>query len=145
MDVPHCGLGMRSTPGPRAAYRVDCLPTWPVTQLAMDALTEAVGDREYAEATLRENEVEREGLAQALREIGLTAFPSATNYLLIELKDEMPSSGELRMRLIEKYRILIRNCDSYEGLAKGRFIRVAVRSMDDNQRLIHALAKEVST
>jgi threonine-phosphate decarboxylase len=131
---------------PELAHRIaSLLPTWPVTQLAMDALTEAVADREYAEATLRENEVEREGLAQELREIGLTVFPSAANYLLLELKAQMPVSSELRACLIAKYRILIRNCDSYEGLAKGRFVRVAVRFAADNRRLIEALGRELPT
>src|SRR5580658_9029014 len=38
------------------------LPTWAVTQLAMDALTEAIADREYAEDSLRENVAERQRL-----------------------------------------------------------------------------------
>jgi len=48
------------------------------------------------------------------------------------------------MRLIAKHRILIRNCDSYEGLAPGRYIRLAVRSAKENRRLIEALAEELS-
>jgi threonine-phosphate decarboxylase len=120
------------------------LPMWPVTQLAFDALTDAVADREYGEASRRENEIERESLALGLREIGMTVFPSAANYLLLELKAGMPSSEELRSRLIQKHRILIRNCDSYEGLAKGRFVRVAVRSAAENARLIEALTRELA-
>jgi threonine-phosphate decarboxylase len=117
------------------------LPTWPVTQPAIDALAEAVRDREYADASLRENAVERERLAESLRGLGLTVFPSAANYLLLELRSDMPTASELRSRLLGKHRILIRNCDSYEGLAPGRYVRVAVRSGADNCRLIHALAE----
>jgi threonine-phosphate decarboxylase len=119
------------------------LPAWPVTQLASDALAEAVADREYAEASRRENAVERERLADSLRGLNLVVFPSAANYLLLELCADMPASSDLRSRLIAKHRILIRNCDSYEVLAPGRYVRVAVRSAEENCRLIHALGEEL--
>jgi threonine-phosphate decarboxylase len=120
------------------------LPAWPVTQLALDALTEAIADREYAAASLHSNAIARERLSQSLSEIGVTVFPSAANYLLLELGAGMPPVSELRARMIANHRILIRNCDSYEGLAPGRYVRVAVRSAADNARLVHALANELS-
>jgi threonine-phosphate decarboxylase len=118
------------------------MPAWPVTQLAIDALAEAVVDREYAETSIRENAVERERLAESLNGLGMVVFPAAANYLLVELGPDMPAAAELRARLIATHRILIRNCDSYEGLAPGRYIRVAVRTAADNRRLIEALAVE---
>ncbi len=131
---------------PDTARRIgSLLPTWPVSQLALDALTEAVGDREYEEASRRENLIDREGLAESLRSLGFNVFPSAANYLLLELRPEMPLSSELRIRLVKNHRILIRNCDSYEGLATGCFIRVAVRSRAENERLVEVLKKHVST
>jgi histidinol-phosphate/aromatic aminotransferase/cobyric acid decarboxylase-like protein len=45
--------------------------------------------------------------------------------------------------LIANHRILIRNCDSYEGLAPGRYVRVAVRAGEENYRLVQALAEEL--
>jgi threonine-phosphate decarboxylase len=119
------------------------LPTWPVTQLALDAIAESVTDCEYAEASLRENAVERERLTASLTGLGLMVVPSAANYLLLELGEQMPASSDLRSRLIAKHRILIRNCDSYEGLAQGRYVRVAVRSPTDTERLIRALTEEL--
>jgi threonine-phosphate decarboxylase len=119
------------------------LPTWPVTQLAIDTLAEAVADREYAEASLRENAAERKRLADSLSELGLVVFPSAANYLLLELHADMPTASDLRSRLIRNNRILIRNCDSYEGLTAGRYVRVAVRTGEENCRLIRALTEEL--
>jgi threonine-phosphate decarboxylase len=119
------------------------LPTWPVTQIALDALAVAVGDREYAEASLRENAERRETLRQSLEALGLTVFPSAANYLLVELQPHMKRAAELRACLIERHRILIRNCDSYEGLETGRYMRVAVLTDAENIRLIEALAVEL--
>jgi threonine-phosphate decarboxylase len=129
---------------PDAARRIQALlPTWPVTQLALNALTEALADREYAAASLRENALSREHLAASLTALGFFVFPSAANYLLLELHPDMPSASELRSRLIANHRILIRNCDSYEGLVTGRYIRVAVRSGEQNRQLIQALAGEL--
>jgi threonine-phosphate decarboxylase len=119
------------------------LPTWPVTQLAMDALAEAVADRDYVEASLSENAAERERLTNSLRSLDLFVFPSAANYLFLELREDMPSAAELRSRLLVTHRILIRNCDSYEGLAPGRYVRVAIRNHEENCHLIQALAQEL--
>jgi threonine-phosphate decarboxylase len=118
---------------------VSYLPAWPITQLAADALAEAVEDRACAEASLRENDVEREWLRDALTAFGHTVLPSAANYLLIELGEGMLPAAALRASLIESHRILIRNCDSYEGLAPSRFVRVAVRAREENCRLVEAL------
>jgi threonine-phosphate decarboxylase len=119
------------------------LPTWSVTQLASDALAEAVTDTEYAEESLRENAVEREWLMESLEQLGLFVFPSGANYLFLGLHGDMPAASELRTRLIAKHRILIRNCDSYEGLTPGRYVRVAVRAREENCRLIQALTEEL--
>jgi threonine-phosphate decarboxylase len=129
---------------PETIQRIRCLsPTWPVTQLAIDALAEAVADREYADASLIENAAERERLAASLRGLGLVVFPSAANYLFVELAPNMPTASDLRARLIAKHGILIRNCDSYQGLVRGRYVRVAVRTGQENCRLTQALAEEL--
>jgi histidinol-phosphate/aromatic aminotransferase/cobyric acid decarboxylase-like protein len=113
-----------------------------VTQLALDALTEAVADRAYAQATIRENAVERERMSKSLQDLGLIVFPSAANYLFCELRPDMPRAATLHTRLLLKHRILIRNCDSYEGLTPGRYLRVAVRTREENRRLVEALGVE---
>jgi threonine-phosphate decarboxylase len=109
----------------------------------MDALTEAIADREYTAASLRENADARDGLAGCLKNLGMAVFPSGANYVLLELPEGMPAAAQLRERMIEKHRILIRSCDSYEGLASGRYVRVAVRSEAENGRLIEALGEEL--
>jgi threonine-phosphate decarboxylase len=126
-----------------AAGMASYLPAWPVTQLALDALTEAVADHDFTAESLRDNERDRESLAAALRALGLTVRPSAANFLFMELNANMPTSSELRARLIARHGILIRNCDSYDGLAPGRFVRAAVRSAEDNRRLAEAFATEL--
>lgn len=119
------------------------LPAWPVTQLAIDTLAEGVQDHEFAEESRRENTAQRTRLAESLGALGVFVFPPAANYLFLELQPETPTTAELRARLIAKHRILIRNCDSYEGLSTGRYVRVAVRSAPDNCLLIRALGIEL--
>jgi threonine-phosphate decarboxylase len=115
------------------------LPTWSVSQLAMDALSEALVDADFVHETLLECESERIRVADTLARLGLKVVPSAANYLLVRLNPSMPDSAELRLQLARDHRILIRNCDSYEGLEKGRWIRLAIRSPHENTRLVSAL------
>jgi histidinol-phosphate/aromatic aminotransferase/cobyric acid decarboxylase-like protein len=49
----------------------------------------------------------------------------------------------LRTRLIRKHHIIVRDCRSFDGMADGRFIRVAVRSRADNDRLVEAIRSEL--
>jgi threonine-phosphate decarboxylase len=129
---------------PRTLARVSAIqPAWPVTGLALSALAEAVRDREYAWATRRENALRAEDLAQGLRGLGLQVFPTAANFLLFRLAPEMPAAAILSDRLLCDHHILIRNCDSYEALEPGRYIRVAVRTAEENDRLLAALRKTV--
>ncbi len=115
------------------------LPAWPVTQLALNALTAAVQDDEYRTTTIAECAKHRRELAQALEGLDVKVFPSCANFLLLRLSAKWPDASQLRDRLITRHRILIRNCDSYSGLEHGRYIRVAVRTPDENGRLIQAL------
>ncbi len=115
------------------------VPAWPVTVLAANALREAVQDEEYALSSLRENEAERNRLAGLLAQLGAHVYASAANFLLLRLQPGWPDSRATRESLIRNHHIVIRNCDSYSGLDAGRFVRVAVRSASDNDRLLRAL------
>jgi threonine-phosphate decarboxylase len=124
----------------RLAGRISAqLPPWPVTTLAASAATEAVQDHGYARRTLASVAEQRRWLSQALGTIGVTVYPSAANFLLLQLPATAPRSTRLRARLITDHRVVVRDCRSFEGLSNGRFIRVAVRQRDENERLVHAL------
>ncbi|MGK7933923.1 MAG: threonine-phosphate decarboxylase CobD [Microcystaceae cyanobacterium] len=68
---------------------------------------------------------------------GLIPYRSVANFLLV--KTEV-SSVVLQERLLKESQILIRDCLSFAQLG-DRFFRVAVRTKEDNQRLLTALAK----
>ncbi len=60
----------------------------------------------------------------------------AANFLLVHT--EKPSL-QVQEKLLKNHRILIRDCLSFPELG-DRYFRVAVRSQEDNQRLLKGLA-----
>jgi len=125
---------------PRMAARIAAqLPPWPVTTLAAGAAAEAIQDHEYARRTLEAIGDQRRWLSQALGTTGVAVYPSAANFLLLRLPATAATSARVRARLITDHGVLVRDCRSFEGLSNGRFIRVAVRRRDENERLVRAL------
>jgi threonine-phosphate decarboxylase len=119
------------------------LPAWPVTTLAANAGAEAVRDLEYRRHTLVDVATERQRLRDALATLGLGTYAAAANFVLLRLPERGLDSTRLRARLIGEHRIIVRDCRSFDGLDDvlddGRFIRVAVRTRDENDRLVRAL------
>lgn len=112
-------------------------PPWSVNTLAQAAGLASLADADYRERTLRLTASERGFLAGELAQIpGIVPYPSAANYLFVEMA--AGSAAELRQRLLAD-RLLIRECGNFMGL-EDRFFRVAVRSRDENQRLVSVLA-----
>lgn len=116
------------------------LPSWPVTTLAMRAVAAALSEATYADATRRHNERERRDLGAALARLGIHVFPSAANFLLLDVPARGRSSREVTHELIANARLVVRDTSSYDGLGAGCFVRVAVRGRDDNARLVAAFA-----
>ena len=108
---------------------------WSVSHIAQQAGIAALHEKEYAgrvRAVVRE---ERGFLIERLRGLGIRVIPGEANYLLFK------SVSGLDERL-EKRGILIRSCGNYEGLWDGWY-RIAVRTHEDNERLVKAL-EEIS-
>jgi len=70
---------------------------------------------------------------------GLQPFAGAANFLLVE---SSMSVSLMQKSLLERHRILIRDCLSFPELG-DRFFRVAVRSKAENLRLIAGLAEVI--
>ncbi len=131
-------VGHPSTIGRLAALR----EPWSVNTPAQAAGLASLADVGHAAATRDLVASERERLSAGLSTIpGLVPYPSAANYLLVEVV-QGPPAGELAGRLLEE-RILIRRCGNFAGL-DDRFFRVAVRKREENDRLLAALAAALS-
>ncbi|GAC1542388.1 MAG: threonine-phosphate decarboxylase CobD [Vulcanimicrobiaceae bacterium] len=138
--VPALRVGY-AVAAPALARRMrGALPSWPVTTLAARALGAALDDAGYARRAVAENERARSRLAADLSALGCVPNTSAANFLLVALPPAH-SAAELVRRLVLDDRIVVRDCSSYEGLEAGRFVRVAVRSVAENARLISALTR----
>jgi threonine-phosphate decarboxylase len=110
---------------------------WSVNTLALAAGVAALRDSEHNHQTLEYIRLERRKLFEKLSEFKqLKAFPSSVNYLLLQVVNGM-SSWEIRDKLMLQ-RILVRDCASFMGLS-SQFIRVAVRTAEENERLVSGL------
>ncbi len=123
---------------PELIGRLDALGgPWSVNTLAQEAGLAALHDRDYSLRTIAYVAEQRRILADQLAGLPqLTVYPSCANFLLVEIDGGL-TSGELQSRLLRQ-RLLIRDCASFCGLS-NRFFRVAVRTADENRRLIAGL------
>ena len=111
---------------------------WPVNALAAAAAAAVVRDAVFERKTWDWLPVARQELFEGLASLpGLRPFPGAANFLLVE---SSVSVSALQKSLLERHRILIRDCLSFPELG-DRFFRVAVRSRADNLRLIAGLSE----
>ncbi|HEC99444.1 MAG TPA: threonine-phosphate decarboxylase [Proteobacteria bacterium] len=113
-------------------------PPWMVNTLAQAAGLEAIKDTTYQTQTIARLGLEKERLLSELAKIsGLLPYPSAANFILCRIATNKIDSAALTDEMARKG-ILIRNCSTYRGLDK-HFIRVAVRTREENARLISSL------
>lgn len=134
--------------GLRVGYGVSCREIidlllrvkvpWNVNCLAQEAAVEALKDKGFLEKTLELIRVERSFLADRLRQIkGFRPFPSYANFILVDIRDSGFTATELSRDLLRRG-ILVRDCSSFKGLDEY-YVRVAVRTRGENEKLLEAL------
>jgi threonine-phosphate decarboxylase len=119
----------------------ESIPPWSVTSLASFAAGVAVQDESYARRTIALNEARRDQMHAAIGKLGIHIYPSAANFLLLRVPGSIDCQ-QLWERLICEHHIVLRSCANYEGLGDG-YLRSAVRTETENERLINALSDEV--
>lgn len=81
---------------------------------------------------------ERESFEKGLLSVSfLRVIPTQANYFLCEILQPF-NANELVIRLLEEHNILTRNCSAKTGLDGRQYMRIAVRSHADNERLVAA-------
>ncbi|GIP22557.1 threonine-phosphate decarboxylase CobD [Paenibacillus sp. J22TS3] len=111
--------------------------TWSVNQLALTAGELAItSGKEYEEATMSLIAKERQYLLGELNKLGCRTWPGEANFLLVRLPFGW-TAGRMQDALGQRG-ILVRSCAMYPGLEAGD-IRVAVKSRQDNEQLLHHL------
>ena len=139
--IPGLRFGFLATAGPMADLQ-RMQPPWSVNSLVHAWTREFLRKERRAEylTSLRMLAKLRSDFETKLRRIsGITVCPSAANFLLLELTDHSLSADQIYFELGCRG-ILVRTCDSFYGMPKGRFLRVAVRTASENERLVSLLS-----
>ena len=108
---------------------------WAVSEPAQAAGIAALKVCGFREQTVSFVEKERLFLKKGLEELGFSVLNGQANYLCFRA----PADETLEERLL-KEGILLRSCANYRGLGKD-YYRAAVRSREENERLLAALGK----
>ncbi|HMK95211.1 MAG TPA: threonine-phosphate decarboxylase CobD [Candidatus Limnocylindrales bacterium] len=115
---------------------------WNVNCLAQAAAVAALKDEEHLRVT---RELIKKEKTRLLTELGrfrsLKAHQPDANFLFIDTRESGLTATELANKLLHEG-ILIRDCTSFRGLDQY-FIRVAVKTRSENDRLIEALKRTV--
>lgn len=113
-------------------------PPWSVNTVAQAVGVAALRDEEYVARSREYVGLQRERLAGDLRSIpGLFVYPGKANFLLARIDRKTIDAPALARRMLQDG-IAIRTCDDFAGL-DARFLRVAVRTEEENGRLCERL------
>ncbi len=110
---------------------------WNVSGIAQEVAVKALSSKSHLEKTRKVIKKERRFLKDSISKIrGFQCHDSDSNFILIKSKIR---SRQLQKKLLKK-NILVRDCSSFEELG-DKFIRIAVRTHGENQRLVKELRK----
>jgi threonine-phosphate decarboxylase len=124
------GYGICSDPGVLEKMQASVQP-WSVSVPAQAAGTAALREEAYVEQAREMVRTEREFLRQGLEKLGFRVYDSRANYLFF--RGPRGLTGHAL-----KNHVLIRDCSNYRGLMEG-YYRVAVRTREENRKLLEAL------
>ena len=133
LGVPGIRIGyLCAVPETIQRLQLRMLP-WSVDALATEIAVRLPDHKDEIIRDAERNTVRRERFSSQLRQLGAEVYPSRGNFLLADFCRDM-SSAAVRLR---SRGILVRTCSSF-GLP-GSFWRLAVRTEDENTRLITEL------
>jgi histidinol-phosphate/aromatic aminotransferase/cobyric acid decarboxylase-like protein len=143
--VPGARLGVMASSDTDLMKRVrERTPIWNINSFG-EYFLQIIGKYEanYVEAC-RLVRTERQRFQDELASVpGFRVIPSQANYVLCELVDAL-SSSEFAERVLAEHSMLVRDCTAKVGFDQGQYIRVAVRSPEDNDELVRAARSVVA-
>jgi threonine-phosphate decarboxylase len=108
---------------------------WSVNTLAQEAGIIAIKNKSHLTKSKHIIKKESSFLKKKIANIeGFECHDTSTNFILIKTKQD---STKLQNKLL-KHKVLIRDCKNFRGL-NNHYIRIAVKSHNDNLKLIRAL------
>lgn len=109
---------------------------WNVNFLAQKVGVAALADEKYLRDTRIWLAAEKKYFVEKLSELPLKIFLPSVNFILIRFNSKDLARCVLK-KLAEK-KILVRDCSNFVGL-DGRYLRLAIRSRNENDKLLYAL------
>ena len=118
------------------AYFNKVKPPYNISQIAQEAILEALENVETVEKTITETILEREKLIENLGEISFVTkiYPSDANFILVKTTD-----AETIYKFLLDEKIVVRNRSNIE-LCEG-CLRITIGTPDENVKLLKALRK----
>lgn len=135
--IPGVRLGYVCAAPERIRLLESLAVTWSLNTFASAVAAELPNHVQEIRADTQRNIVRREQLAKRLQSLGAQVWPSHSNFLLVDFGRDMTSC----VQALKERKILVRTCDSF-GLGP-HFLRIAVRTEQDHDRLTEALRKEM--
>jgi len=115
---------------------------WNVNCIAQAAAIAALKDDKHLRVTRELVKKEKAWLSAQLACFGdFRVFVPAANFFFIDVRKSGLTAGEIKKAVLHEG-VLIRDCTSFRGLDQY-YIRVAVKTHSENERLIDALKKTV--
>lgn len=137
--VPGARLGVMASSDTDLMQRVrERIPIWNINSFG-EYFLQIIGKYEesYVNAC-RMIRAERARFHDELSNIdGFRVIPSQANFFLCELVGTL-SSEDFAERVLAEHSVLVRDCTSKAGFDQGQYIRVAVRSPEDNDQFVRA-------
>jgi threonine-phosphate decarboxylase len=138
LSLPGLRLGALVVPErwrPGLSRRV---PPWNLNCVVQSAALAGLAEEDLLQATAATTTVARDALVAGLEGLpGLAeVLPADGNFLCLRL--EGPLAPELVTRLRDEHGVLVRDLSRFPGMGPS-YLRVAVRSPDENRRLLEAM------
>ena len=99
---------------------------------------------DYESAMNRFMEVRERYLDKLAKIAGLKVYPSQANYVMCRIENRY-TSMELADILLNRYNILIKDLSTKDGLFGGNYIRLSVKTDEENDAMAEALSELFGT
>ena len=106
---------------------------WTVNTIAQIAGIAALNDEKYKKKTFRVIREDKNLMESGFKRLSIAYLPSAVNYYLLKI-----ANAQQAIKSLQSSNIMVRDCSNFKGL-NGSYIRVAVKSKEDNLRLLKGL------
>ncbi len=138
LAMPGLRVGALVVSPARAAEMGRRVPPWNLNCIAQEAAAAAFAETDLLRHTPAAVAAAKADLAVRLESLpGVEhVLPAAANFLCLRLRDA--TAGEVARRLREEQAVLVRDLSAFPGMGP-RYLRTAVRSPEENGRLVAAL------